>query len=183
MLMSGIKYIKKTGNRKSDSNIYISTAGFNWRTVKNWALHVQITPNYSRALHVQITPKYSGALHIVQMTPKNSRALHVQITPKYSRALHWQITPNYSGALHIQMTPKNSRALHVQITLKYNGTFHRHMILRAVIVFISERRCQTGKNSTKKVISVLLHDIHGKSYLPFLSFSSAVPCKLMGNIQ
>ena len=71
----------------------------------------------------------------------------------------------------------------MQITLKYSGALYVHMILRDVIVFISEMRCQTGTNSTKKVISVLLHDIDGKSYLPFLSFSSAVPCKLMGNIQ
>jgi len=107
----------------------------------------------------------------------------MQITLKYSGALHVQITLKYSGALHMQITLKYSGALHVQITLNYNGPFHRHMILRDVIAFISERRCRTGTNSTKKVISALLHDIHGNSYLPFLLFSSAVPCKLLGNIQ
>jgi len=71
----------------------------------------------------------------------------------------------------------------MQITLKYNAAFHRHMILRDVIVFIYESRYQTGTNSTKQIISVLLHDIHGNSYLPFLPFSSAVPCKVTGNIQ
>jgi hypothetical protein len=119
----------------------------------------------------------------MQMALKYNVALLMQMTPKYSPALYRQITLKYSGALHMQMTLKNSGALLMQMTLKFIGTFHRHVILKDVIVFIAESRCQTGTNSTKQVISVLLHDIHGKLYLPFLSFSSAVPCKLKGNIQ
>ena len=94
-----------------------------------------------------------------------------------------QITLKCSGALYMQITLRYSGALLMQVTLKYSGAFYSHLILKDVTVCISERRCQIGTNSTKQVISVLLHDIHGKSYLPFVSFSPAVPCKLMGNIE
>ena len=118
---------------------------------------------------MQMTLKYNGAL-LMQMTPKYNGAVLMQMTPKHSRALYRQITLKYSGALHMQMTLKYSWALLMQMTLKFSGTSHRHVILKDVIVFIAESRCQTGTNLTKQVISVLLHYMHRKMYLPFLSF-------------